>query len=238
MLQGTVHITGFLQQVGGHFSKPPVQAVLTPQATPEVSDQVQLEAPNRYLQQPDGKQLALPEQGRFQIGRHADCHVQLDGDLVSRRHCQGEFRNGQLWLRDGSSNGTFVDGKQLPPEQWVEVANGAQVGFGQSVHTLELGSRQSSAPVQGPDGKTFEWPADQQMVRVGSSTESHLKPGDDSISNHHALLRKVGDKVMVMDTQSSGGTFIAGERLKPMAWTEVPQGTGVAFGHPENNWLL
>ncbi|MFN8611043.1 MAG: FHA domain-containing protein [Vulcanimicrobiota bacterium] len=233
-----MHITGFMQQVGGPLSRGPVAPSVRPESTPVLNDQVSLQSPNRFLQSPDGKQLELPEQGRFQIGRHADCQVQLDGDLVSRRHCQGEFRNGQLWLRDDSSNGTFVNGKQLPAGEWVEVPGGAQLGFGQSVHTLELGSRQTTAPVHGPGGQTFDWPADQPMVRVGSSEESHLKPGDESISNHHALLRKVGDKVMVMDTQSTGGTFIAGERLKPMAWTEVPQGTGVAFGCPENNWLL
>ncbi|MBS2035079.1 FHA domain-containing protein [bacterium] len=238
MLKSTVHIAGFLQQVGGQFSKPPLRAATSPDAAPEVADHLSLESPNRYLQQPDGRQLALPEQGRFQIGRHADCQVQLDGDLVSRRHCQGEFRNGQLWLRDGSSNGTFVNGKQLPPNQWVEVPRGSQLGFGQSVHTLELGSRHAGETIQGPEGKVFEWPAEQQMVRVGNAEESHLKPGQANVSNHHALLRKIGDKVMVMDTQSAAGTFIAGERLKPMAWTEVPQGKGVAFGNPENNWLI
>jgi pSer/pThr/pTyr-binding forkhead associated (FHA) protein len=238
MLQGTVHIAGFLQQVGGVFSKTPLRETNAPAPTPEATDQICLDSPNRFLQSPDGKQMGLPEQGRFQIGRHADCQVNLDGDLVSRRHCEGEFRNGQLWLRDSSSNGTYVNGKQLPQGQWVEVPKGARLGFGQSVHTLELGSRQTGEIAQGPGGKTFDWPADQQMVRVGNSEESHLKPGDDRVSNNHALLRKVDGKVMVMDTQSTGGTFIGGERLKPMAWTEVPQGTAVAFGSPENNWLL
>lgn len=232
-----MQIGGFLSKVGGSYAAPPrplqpAEGALVP------SDQVSISSPNRYLQTPDGSQIALPEQGRFHIGRHADCQVNLDGDLVSRRHCQGEFRNGQLWLRDGSSNGTFVNGKPLPGGEWTEVPRGAELGFGQSVHTLQLGSRNASNAMQGPDGRTFEWPSDQPMVRVGNSQESHFKPGQEGISENHALMRKVDGKVMVMDTQSSQGTYLAGERLQPMKWTEVPQGTGLAFGNPHQNRLL
>lgn len=237
MLQGTVRIAGFLQQVGGTSLKREMPSA--PEATtPPISDAVSLASPNRYLQGSDGSQVALPESGRFQLGRHADCQVQLDGDLVSRKHCEGEFRNGQLWLRDRSSNGTFVNGEALPHGEWVEVAKDSQVGFGQSVHTMQLGSRSESEPVQGPQGQTFDWPAGQSLVRVGNADGSHLKPGDEGVSDNHALLRKVDGKVMVMDTQSSQGTYVAGERLQPMVWTEVPQGTGLAFGNPESNWLL
>lgn len=207
-------------------------------APPADHDQVSISSPNRYLQSPDGKQIGLPEDGRFQIGRHADCQVSLDGDLVSRRHCQGEFRNGQLWLRDQSSNGTFVNGKPLPSGEWSEVPKGAELGFGQSVHTMQLGSRTASNTLQGPDGRTFEWPTDQPLVRVGKADGSHFIPDQESVSENHALMRKVDGKVMVMDTQSSQGTYVAGERLKPMVWTEVPQGTGLSFGSPSQNWTV
>lgn len=233
-----MQIGGFLQQVGGSHTtgaSRPAQALHAPEAP---GDQVSITSPNRYMESPDGSQIGLPEQGRFQIGRHADCQVNVDGDLVSRRHCQGEFRNGQLWLRDQSSNGTFVNGKPLPSGEWAEVPKGAELGFGQSVHTMQLGSRSSSNALQGPDGRSFEWPSDQPMVRVGNSEESHFKPEQEGVSDHHALMRKVDGKVMVMDTQSSQGTYVAGERLQPMKWTEVPQGTGLAFGNPNNNWVI
>ncbi len=233
-----MQIGGFLQQVGKSYTTGVSRPSQGPQGTEAPGDQVSISSPNRYLQSADGSQIGLPEQGRFQIGRHADCQVNVDGDLVSRRHCQGEFRNGQLWLRDQSSNGTYVNGKPLPSGEWAEVPKGAELGFGQSVHTMQLGSRTPSDALQGPDGRTFEWPSDQPMVRVGSSEESHFKPAQEGVSDHHALMRKVEGKVMVMDTQSSQGTYLAGERLQPMKWTEVPQGTGLAFGNPNNNWLL
>ncbi len=233
-----MRIGGFLPQVSqcnpGTARAVGLEAV---DSVPE-RDQVSFSSPNRYLQSSDGKQIGLPEDGRFQIGRHADCQVSLDGDLVSRRHCQGEFRNGQLWLRDQSSNGTFVNGKALTSGEWTEVPKDANLGFGQSVHTLQLGSRSASSALQGPEGRSFEWPSDQPMVRVGNAEGSHFKPGQDGISDNHALMRKVDGKVMVMDTQSSQGTYVAGERLKPMVWTEVPEGTGLAFGNPSQNWTI
>jgi pSer/pThr/pTyr-binding forkhead associated (FHA) protein len=232
-----MRIAGFLQQVSGFAPNIPARSA-APQEAPTSPDQVSIASPNRYLQTPDGQQVRLPEQGCFQIGRHADCQVNLDGDLVSRRHCQGEFRNGQLWLKDCSSNGTFVNGKPLTQGEWKEIPADAQIGFGQSVHTMQLGSRGSSSAVLGPEGRTFDWPSEQSMVRVGSAEGSHLNPGQDGISDNHALMRKVDGKVLVMDTQSSGGTYLAGERLKPMTWTEVPKGTELAFGSPSNNWVI
>ena len=137
-----MRIAGFLQQVSGFAPNTPARSA-APQGAPTSPDQVSIASPNRYLQTPDGQQVRLPEQGCFQIGRHADCQVNLDGDLVSRRHCQGEFRNGQLWLKDCSSNGTFVNGKPLTQGEWKEIPADAQIGFGQSVHTMQLGSRGS-----------------------------------------------------------------------------------------------
>lgn len=233
-----MRISGFLQQVGLYTPGASRPQELEKSDTLTQGDQISIASPNRYLQSPDGTQFGLPEQGRFQIGRHAECQVNLDGDLVSRRHCQGEFRNGQLWLRDQSSNGTFVDGRALPHGEWTEIPKGAELGFGQSVHTLQLSSRTSGNAMQGPDGQTFDWPSDQTTVRVGNSEGSHFKPGQVGVSDHHALMRMVDGKVMVMDTQSSQGTFVAGERLPSMKWTEVPHGTGLAFGDPNKNWIL
>ncbi|MBT9584998.1 FHA domain-containing protein [bacterium] len=203
------------------------------------SDQVRInqQSPGRYLQLPDGNKIGLPEQGRFQMGRHKDCQVPLEGDLVSRNHCQGEVRNGQLWVQDTSSNGTFVNGEQIPAGQWVEVRRGSELGFGQSVHTFRLGDDLTqSGQMQGPNGQTFDWPEGQQTVKVGRAKDSHLQPEDHLVSGNHALLRRTEGKLMVLDTQSRNGTFVNGERLESMRWTEIPAGAQLAFGDPGLAW--
>jgi serine phosphatase RsbU (regulator of sigma subunit) len=48
------------------------------------------------------------------LGRHPDCTIQLNSNMVSRKHAR-VFRDGDAWLVEdlGSGNGTFVNGKKI-----------------------------------------------------------------------------------------------------------------------------
>lgn len=53
------------------------------------------------------------EPGNFVIGRTADCNLQLEGNFVSRRHCQIVTAAGQSVVEDlGSTNGIAVNGSR------------------------------------------------------------------------------------------------------------------------------
>ena len=55
-----------------------------------------------------GMQLSRAE--TFQIGRHPDCALCIQDDVVSRRHAELYLDGGQWWIRDlNSANGVFVD---------------------------------------------------------------------------------------------------------------------------------
>ena len=48
------------------------------------------------------------------LGRHPDCTVQLDSNMVSRFHAQLVRQGEHVLLEDlGSGNGSFINGKQL-----------------------------------------------------------------------------------------------------------------------------
>lgn len=48
------------------------------------------------------------------LGRHPDCGIQLNSEMVSRRHARVFKRDDHLYLEDlGSGNGTFLNGKRL-----------------------------------------------------------------------------------------------------------------------------
>ena len=48
------------------------------------------------------------------LGRHPDCEIQLESNMVSRRHARVAAEGGQFFVEDlGSGNGTFVNGKQI-----------------------------------------------------------------------------------------------------------------------------
>ncbi len=64
----------------------------------------------------------------FSIGRKAEfCDYAIeDNPYVSKRHATILLRDGQAYIRDnGSSNGTFLNGKRLQPNTEVELPSGA-----------------------------------------------------------------------------------------------------------------
>jgi pSer/pThr/pTyr-binding forkhead associated (FHA) protein len=68
-----------------------------------------------------------------------DIKLRIDKDSVSRRHCE-LFRNeaGQVCIRDlESTNGTFVDGRQLEPRVATPLSSGSSVKLGNVGFRLE-----------------------------------------------------------------------------------------------------
>src|SRR5690606_32947984 len=50
------------------------------------------------------------ESGPVTIGRGDECELVIKSDLASRAHARIEMRYGEVYLRDHSTNGTYVDG--------------------------------------------------------------------------------------------------------------------------------
>ena len=50
----------------------------------------------------------------FNIGRGDECSIQLDDEIVSRKHVEFYYDNGKWWVSDlTSSNGTYINGKKI-----------------------------------------------------------------------------------------------------------------------------
>jgi hypothetical protein len=73
----------------------------------------------------------IPLAARHVVGRSRTCQLQIDLASVSALHAELTW-DGRAWhLRDlGSRNGTFLAGQRVPPGQPVELAVGAEIGFG------------------------------------------------------------------------------------------------------------
>ncbi|MFM7204132.1 MAG: protein kinase domain-containing protein, partial [Myxococcota bacterium] len=62
--------------------------------------------------------LPLSPMKALTVGRQDGCDYVLDSKMVSRKHLQLEWKNGQAWVMDvGSSSGSFVDGTPLMAQQ-------------------------------------------------------------------------------------------------------------------------
>ena len=72
--------------------------------------------------------------GSCLIGRDADCAIQVDHQLVSRRHALVERVSGKFFLHDHSTNGTYVDdggaGPALVQREVVQLKGSGVISLG------------------------------------------------------------------------------------------------------------
>ena len=74
----------------------------------------------------------FPLHGRLTIGRAPSCDISMPGATnVSGNHCVIEVYNGQITVTDlGSTNGTYINGQRLTPNQQVPVFGGTVIYLG------------------------------------------------------------------------------------------------------------
>jgi pSer/pThr/pTyr-binding forkhead associated (FHA) protein len=69
--------------------------------------------------------------GAITVGRADGNSLKLGWPETSRKHAVIQNHDGANWIMDqGSSNGTWVNGKKIPSQQWVILQPGAKVQFG------------------------------------------------------------------------------------------------------------
>lgn len=66
-----------------------------------------------------------------QLGRHPDCNIQVDSNMVSRFHAQLVQIDGKIMLEDlASGNGSFLNGKKLEERQPQSLRNNDRIKLG------------------------------------------------------------------------------------------------------------
>lgn len=100
--------------------RPPSRAV----QTPEAAIQVFLFRMDRFL----GTML-FDGQNPILVGRHKNAEIRLEGEIVSRRHCQLVLHDGQVFVEDlGSGNGTFLNRERVMRREPVRATDGLCIG--------------------------------------------------------------------------------------------------------------
>lgn len=69
-----------------------------------------------------------------------------------------------------------------------------------------------------------------RITYVGRSAITDVQIKDRYVSREHLLLRKSGDKLLVMDLRSKNGTFLNGNQLRPGIEVEVKEGDSIVVG--------
>lgn len=186
---------------------------------------------------------------KIRLGRSDSCDIALPGEMISRIHCQLEFRNGKWLLSDDSRHGTFVEGKRIT-KQVIEEDTQFSLGeyqislksFGEKrSETTEIFSVRNHEFLQGKaeklvtesaylvqelgKGKIKEYLLRRAQYTIGG------KGSDIEISkrNHlknHAMIYVSRGRVMV--SPKEGPVFLAGQRIGSI--TPVYSGETISLG--------
>ena len=83
---------------------------------------------------------------------------------------------------------------------------------------------------QTDDGSPEEIALGEGKVSFGRGSEADYRFADDGLSRLHATVYREGDNVWVTDENSTNGSFVNGERVKPNG-TILYDGDKVKIGH-------
>jgi len=96
----------------------------------------------------------------------------------------------------------------------------------------QAGGQATRATIVGPVGQFPILPGSE--VRVGrDAAQCTVAIAEPRISGVHSTLKFEAAHLWVRDEQSNNGTYVAGERIPPGAWTVVPSGRVLRFGPVE-----
>jgi pSer/pThr/pTyr-binding forkhead associated (FHA) protein len=186
--------------------------------------------------------------GSNTIGREGD--VLLDDTRVSRRHAEVTISGDSISIRDlGSTNGTFVNDKQLTDEENVALAPGDKVALGGHVLTLSVpGDSGATRVLPEVSGETSESiaeriPAQFELVineerrnlfegenRAGRGPGNDVVLDDPYASGSHGMFECIGEDVFFTDVGSTNGSFLNGAKLSPGQRVKVTSDDELVLG--------
>ena len=160
------------------------------------------------------------------IGRDEECEIILDGNTVSRRHCEIACQGATYILRDCSRNGTYVNGERV---RQARLRDGDQIRIGANVLLVNLTSGISTGVLSGklttPNRlsslielkpqivvKGLEaWvtqPFSEDCITIGRRADNHIAIDEDNISRRHVSIERCEGRYFIRDLGSANGTYV------------------------------
>jgi putative ABC transport system ATP-binding protein len=174
---------------------------------------------------------------RYTIGRSPDNDLCLEEDIVSRHHARVERGGDGYVLVDlGTSNGTFVNGKKLTEPRLLQPYDRITIGSQEfefrvapAAPAVADASRSTAGPTPGSlaclvgDGGT-RTPITLREFSIGRTAGNDLVIDDPSVSRQHVTIHQDRDRFVLVDRDSTNGTFLNGQRVlvpQPLADRDV-----------------
>lgn len=186
----------------------------------------------------------------LKFGRSPQCDVVFPQNTpgISGLHCELAIEDGRVILRDMQSTyGTYLTkGVKMEPRINYYLSLGDEFTLAEGGQTFRL--EKEGAFVQEftpavrsvPGGTIYRADADGQMI-FGRDPRSQVSfdPTDSSISSRHCILYRKGDRLYLMDTGSTNGTFLGeDQRLKPNVAYHVQKGMSFFLVSPKYTFVI
>jgi pSer/pThr/pTyr-binding forkhead associated (FHA) protein len=173
----------------------------------------------------------------IRIGRGADNALVIREKSVSRAHATIQLESGAPVLTDlKSTHGTYVNGVQVRRQQ---LNPGDVISFGTVQWRLEESTSSRSMPkskrlvLSSVSNPRQQFPLTDEPVNIGRGPMNQLRLPDKSISREHALIRFENGKYVVLDKNSSSGTFVNNKLIQKAV---LKPGDVIAFG--DDRWRV
>ncbi|MFN2564512.1 MAG: FHA domain-containing protein [Gemmatimonadaceae bacterium] len=182
-----------------------------------------------------GTVYPIPDAGLV-IGRDPDCDVIIAAKKVSRRHATIRPSIQGYVLTDISTTGTFVNSRRIDGSQVLGMGDVIRIGdedlrfeadaaIYEPAAELRVG-KTAVMPRPAPtflatleitsDGaqKGTQFHVERPVVHIGRHPANDIHLGDDTVSGLHATLARRGSTWVLLDRNSTNGTYVDGERVE------------------------
>lgn len=171
------------------------------------------------------KDFPVPQGSEIGLGQEMDNGVRIPFPGVSRHHAKIGYDGKSYWIEDvGSANGTFLNGRRVAKKERLEHLD--VVSLGRKTDLIFLRRKMEAARVtrrgiknawleilDGLDvGTRKEIP--RGAITIGRSNSNNLVADSQLVSKIHVRLEQNGIQLLLIDLQSSNGTFMNGERIE------------------------
>lgn len=182
---------------------------------------------------PAANQRTLTVRLPMLLGRGEEAKFRIQHHLVSRRHCEFFEHAGHLYVRDlGSTNGTFLDDRQVPPSTQTVVVPGATVRVGGLSFTVDYRPTTAEDSTSVIDAQRAPKAVAVEASRAesreensieGDSGAAHKEPEQEHAEQEHAEQEQVDFKIASTDEVMPSPSEVEREPGEKSALDELSQ---------------
>ena len=171
------------------------------------------------------KDFPVPEGPEIGLGQENDNGVRIPFPGVSRHHAKITYDGKGYWVEDvGSANGTFLNGRRVEKKERLEHLDVLSLGRKTNLIFVRRKMEASRVTRRGIKNASLEImdgleagtrkEIPRGAITIGRSNSNNVVADSQLVSKIHVRLEQSGVQLLLIDLQSSNGTFINGEKIE------------------------